>query len=29
MNYFKNDEATQYFYIGANSLNKILEKKRE
>ena len=29
MNYFNNDKTNQYFVIRTNSLNKILEKKKE
>ena len=29
MNYFSNDKTNQYFDIRTNSLNKILEKKKE
>ena len=29
MNYFKNDKTNQYFDIRTNSLNKILEKKKD
>ena len=29
MNYFYNDKTNQYFDIRTNSLNKILEKKKE
>ena len=29
MNYFNNDKTDQYFDIRTNSLNKILEKKKD
>ena len=29
MNYFNNDKTNQYFDIRTNSLNKILEKKKD
>ena len=29
MNYFNNDKTNQYLDIGTNSLNKILEKKKD